>query len=889
MSQLDDDKTRTDVPLTNGTMVSHYRIIEKIGAGGMGEVYLADDTQLNRKVALKFLPPHLCQNADCRARFKREAQAAAKLSHQNLITIYEVNEFLGRPYFAMEYLEALPLDIYLKEKKPSLDTIIDIAVQISDGLKEAHTNGIIHRDIKPGNILLDKNGRAKILDFGLAVIKGDMKITKSGSTLGTASYMSPEQTRGEELDQRSDIFSFGVVLYEMITGHLPFKGDHEPAVIYSIGYEEPEPLSRYKSGVSPELQSTIDKALAKDKALRYQDMEDMIVDLKRNKEALSPPARVAPIHLGQRKRISLLVILAAMVLFFISALIVYLGIFSRNKTPLIAKQKQLTFVGDVKQCALSPDGTYMAYGEYKNAKARVLIRDLQGGEPLLVTDCDNVYFLHWSPSGAELMMGIVTGGEYVKFMLVSRLGGPAREYLGGNAIGHTGYESAAWSPDGASFVAHSGFSGRPFCFVDKKSGDTSLVNVKTAGGWLKNITWSPNGDRLLFRIDASKGTSYWTMKTDGKELSEVPCGTGFSNCWSLKGDALYYFAQGQESVSLMKQKIDPIKGTCRGEPQELLSGLQTSGPISVSADGDKLIYPRSDYSSNLWLVVTGDSGRIDSIVQITFGTARVTDPAFSPDGKMFAFAVAEAGEQHIYTMPLAGGARKRLTYTMPINFGPSWSADGQQIAFICWRKDAYRIALMNSDGSHVRYFDSTVVTSVPDVNSCTWGAKQFLLYQKEGNRNFGVLDIETGLERPLILNDTVGWLFRPTFSPDGKTLAAYWNRSLERQSAPAGRGIWIMALDGGNQNMIFHRDSLYAPLGWSPDGGSIYLYSSEISTNPEILRLPANGGQLGKTTVIPLRDITSIAMSPDCRSFICCVGDRRSDLWLVQGFDPEIK
>ena len=286
--QPDDDKTRTHVPLTSGTMVSHYRIIEKIGAGGMGEVYLAHDTELNRNVALKFLPPHLCQDADCRARFKREAQAAAKLSHPNIVTIFEVSEFNGRPFFAMELVDGLRLDEYLKQKSPSLDRILDLSVQACEGLREAHSSGIVHRDIKPGNILVDKNDRVRILDFGLAAIKGTDKLTKTGSTMGTLHYMSPEQTRGEALDERSDIFSFGVVLYEMITGQLPFKGDHEPAIIYSIGYEEPEPLARYKTGVSDDIQRVVDKALSKDRNLRYQHADELAADLKRLTSASCP-------------------------------------------------------------------------------------------------------------------------------------------------------------------------------------------------------------------------------------------------------------------------------------------------------------------------------------------------------------------------------------------------------------------------------------------------------------------------------------------------------------------------------------------------------------------------------------------------------------------------
>ncbi len=279
--ESDDYRTQSFVALTAGSRVSHYKIIEMIGSGGMGEVYLAEDAELNRRVALKFLSAHSCQDGDCRARFKREAQAAAKLNHPNVVTIYEVGESHGRPFFAMEHLEGQQLQDLIKLKTLSLLRAIQIVIQLCEGLQEAHANGVIHRDIKPSNVTCDKKGHCKILDFGLAAVHGGEHLTKSGSTLGTLSYMSPEQTRGEIVDERSDIFSLGVVLYEMITGHLPFKGDNIPAILNAIGYDEPEPLARYKSAVPDGLQEIVSKALEKDAAIRYQSAGDLRADLIR--------------------------------------------------------------------------------------------------------------------------------------------------------------------------------------------------------------------------------------------------------------------------------------------------------------------------------------------------------------------------------------------------------------------------------------------------------------------------------------------------------------------------------------------------------------------------------------------------------------------------------
>jgi serine/threonine protein kinase/tetratricopeptide (TPR) repeat protein len=276
----DDDNTRTYVVLTKGTMVSHYRIIEKIGAGGMGEVYLAEDTELARKVALKFLPPHLCQDEDCRKRFKREAQAVAKLNHPNIITIHEVSEYHGRLFFAMELVEGQSLREMAKGKELGIDRIIELAIQVCDGLGAAHDKRVIHRDIKPSNIVIDAYGRPKILDFGLAAIQGGEHLTQTGSTLGTVGYMSPEQVLGDEIDHRSDLFSLGVVLYEMIAGRTPFERDNEAATLKAIGQDSPEPLARYKSDISDELQRTVSKLLEKDPSMRYQSAAGLISDFK---------------------------------------------------------------------------------------------------------------------------------------------------------------------------------------------------------------------------------------------------------------------------------------------------------------------------------------------------------------------------------------------------------------------------------------------------------------------------------------------------------------------------------------------------------------------------------------------------------------------------------
>ncbi len=263
-----------------GRAISHYKILAKLGEGGMGVVYKAQDTKLKRVVALKFLAAHLLGDGEEKARFLREAQAAAALDHPNICTIYEVDEVDGKTFIAMAYIEGQTIQQKVGEGRLSLREALDIALQTAQGLQAAHENGVVHRDIKPGNIIVTEKQRASILDFGLAQITGESRLTKTGMTLGTAAFMSPEQTLGRALDHRTDIWSLGVVLYEMVAGQLPFVGEYELARMYSIANDEPPALASLQPRAPAALQSVIDTALAKEKDDRYASVAEMITDLQ---------------------------------------------------------------------------------------------------------------------------------------------------------------------------------------------------------------------------------------------------------------------------------------------------------------------------------------------------------------------------------------------------------------------------------------------------------------------------------------------------------------------------------------------------------------------------------------------------------------------------------
>ena len=270
-----------------GTTISHYKILEKLGEGGMGIVYKAHDTKLDRAVALKFLPPELTLDPEAKGRFIHEAKAASSLQHHNICTIHDVDQTAdGQMFIVMDLYEGETLKKKIESGPLKIEEAADIAIQIAQGLSEAHAHGIVHRDVKPANILVTKSGVVKIVDFGLAKLSGRTKLTKTGSTLGTVAYMSPEQLQGGDVDARADIFSLGVVLYEMLTEKTPFRGDHEAALMYSILNEEPASIARFNEKVTPEIEHIVAKALAKDKEERYQHADDLLADLRTERKKL---------------------------------------------------------------------------------------------------------------------------------------------------------------------------------------------------------------------------------------------------------------------------------------------------------------------------------------------------------------------------------------------------------------------------------------------------------------------------------------------------------------------------------------------------------------------------------------------------------------------------
>lgn len=697
-----------------GKTISHYKIIEKLGEGGMGVVYKAEDTKLRRSIALKFLPSHALGTGDEQNRFSREAQAAAALNHSNIATIHEIDEVDGQVFIAMEFLDGQTLAGKIEQAPLKLDEAIDITIQVAEGLKAAHEQGIVHRDIKPANIMLTGKGNVKIMDFGLAKLAGRTKLTKSAMTVGTAAYMSPEQAQGTKLDHRSDIFSLGVLLYEMITCLHPFTGDYDQAVVYSIMNEDPEPITGLRSGVPLELERIVNKALAKSPEQRYQHVEEMSVDLTTFKKDLpglmKKTSSVGPV-LSAHKGPSWQRMLPWSIT--IIAVGVAIVLWSPWRTTPLPQGPLMRFVHNLppdhsiedvefygSTVSISPDGSQLVYtATDSGGGTRLYRRPIDQFDSIPIPGTEGASNPFFSPDGQQV--GFFAEGKLKRISLVG--GVPI------NICAAQFFYGASWGADETIIFSPTFTSG--------------LMRVSAAGGTPQIVTslnseqgelshrWPeflPDGKSVLFTINTG-------MSGDAKHVAVLTLASGKRHIVVKNGTNAHYASAGYliclRSGSLMAAPFDLKLLKLAGPDVRILEGVKYyragGGHYSFSRNGSLVWVPATDpihftpeSSSAVSVnVVEGSlllADRQGRIQQLGVSKRRYWAPSISPDGGRLALTIGF----EIFILELDRGAPTRFTFDGK-NHIPIWTPDGRRLTFSSAKNGYQNLFWKMVDGSGI--------------------------------------------------------------------------------------------------------------------------------------------------------------------------------------------
>jgi serine/threonine protein kinase len=909
--------------LSDGHHIGHYKILGLLGTGGMGEVYLAHDGKLGRKVALKLLPADFTLNQEWLDRFKQEARAASALNHPNILTIYEIGHYDGRHCIATEFIEGKTLREVLNQSKPSVSKTLDIAVQVASALGAAHQAGIVHRDIKPENIMLRRDGYAKVLDFGLAKLTEqptadgsaetvDKLDTVPGVVMGTVKYMSPEQARGVEVDGRSDIFSLGVVLYEMMTGRAPFEGETPSDLIASILKVEPPPLTDFLPDAPPEAQLIIRKALSKERNERYQTVNDMLADLKRLKEDLELKSKVhralrtggndptAVVTAGGRTEVqtadqvalstggapasrtlsSINSVISSIkksrtrVAVALTLLIVAVAVAGYEVYKLIrpgrpsyfqnVQVSRITTSGKAGGAAISPDGKYVAYLEGDGKQQNLWVRVLATSSNVLVASATSIQQqLTFSPDGNYLYY--VSRGQNDtadSLYQMPALGGVSQKLL-------TGIDSfAAVSPDGRrlAFVRNRPGNGSAIMVANADGSDEREIVVREFPGYFLSAAWSPDGNR-------------------------VACVGGRRDDEGFYADVVEISAEGGEPRPLTHRRWDEIRGITwfpdgsgliiasdqiwqlsypGGEERRVTTDLNNYHGLSMTKDSTALVSAQNINFVNLYIQAAADAG---SAAQITSGSARedgFSGISWTPDGKMV-YSSAVTGHHDIWIMEPDGSNQKQLTVGLGSGaYGISVSPDGRYIVFVSNRAGPPQVWRVDIDGSNPRHLTFGLQGRNPFISpDGKW------VFYFDGAGHASKVPIEGG--EPVQLASPFSDVVAGGFSPDGKLIAyipandAARRKKLSIASSETGELIKVIDLPRG---------AMPRRMQWTPDGRAI----TYINTGKNVSNLwmqPLDDGPPIQLTDFKEYTIYSFAWSPDGKYLAFNRGFQTSDVVLI--------
>jgi Tol biopolymer transport system component len=887
-----------------GRIIGHYRIVEKLGSGGMGVVYKAEDTKLGRTVALKVLPPERVADPNRKRRFVQEARAASALNHPNIITIYDIDEAEGVHYIAMEHVEGKTLDRLIARHGLRVNEALKYAVQMAAALAKAHSAGIVHRDLKPTNVMVTDDGLVKVLDFGLAKLTeaapaGDAETavtveptTEEGTIVGTVGYMSPEQAEGKPVDARSDIFSFGSVLYEMLTGQRAFQGDSKASTIAAILREEPKPLSQVVEGLPREVERIVRRCLRKDREHRLQTMADLKVALEELKEEsdsgelagrpavapVSPPATAMRTSPLQRR-------LAAIVVIAIGLAVAGWFWFGRSRATPEAPLTPVpltSYPGYENYPSFSPDGTQVAFQwctEEPAANCDIYVKQI-GVEPpsRLTTDPAEDFSPAWSPDGQFIAFLRKVSATRTALMLIPQRGGQER-LLGESDITNRGVLPGpylAWTPDSKWLVLPWGEAGKPaeglFLFnVETRETRRLTTSDDTAPAF------SPDGRTLAINRVVPRDRIYLLRlakdyQPEGEPKQVAPAAESYENfgtAWNPDGKDIVFSSGDWVNIGLWR-----VSASAEARPQRIAFATDFASAPAVSRQGNRLAYVVNRTDANIWRVDLRSPGQNPGIpARLIASTREERDPAYSPDGKRIAFMSSRSGACEIWMSASDGSNPVQLTaFGGPIIFGPKWSPDGQNIAFTAVRAGSVDVYVVSANGGPPRR-----LTTHPAGNNWPyWSRDGQSLYFRSNRSGSGEIwkMPATGGEAVQITRHGGDV---PQESPDGRFV--YYEKGY-----PAQCSVWKVPAAGGEEVKVL--DSTHSYGGWTVSKQGIYFFTpQDAKGRSDICLYRFATGQTSRILTIERDAYYRIAVSPDERTILYGQFDQAgSDLMLVENF-----